>query len=228
MAAKKEKLKEFHQNRIIESAKILFADKGVNNASMDDIASHADYSKTTLYAYFKSKDEIIDRVILEHITFLKTAVETALNANPDFPGGYFAVCNELVYFYEKYPVYFELFQGEIKIPDDDNAEQGREEIHFSDFSPDARHNDSVIACIFEIGEKINATIEAYIKTHTKTREISLDISPLQAAFTLWSGLSGIITAANKKELYIKKSMGISKKEFMQNGFELLLKSIIKR
>jgi AcrR family transcriptional regulator len=51
MSAKKEKLKEFHKNNIIESAKALFAERGTDRTSMDDIAKVADYSKTTLYDF---------------------------------------------------------------------------------------------------------------------------------------------------------------------------------
>lgn len=49
--------------------------------------------------------------------------------------------------------------------------------------------------------------------------------PLQATFTLWAAISGIITLANKKEVYIRRAMGISKEEFMRGGFDLLLKSL---
>lgn len=48
---------------IILSAKKLFTEKGYENTSMDDIASHAEFSKTTLYKYFKSKDVLLSNIL---------------------------------------------------------------------------------------------------------------------------------------------------------------------
>jgi len=172
---------------------------------MDDIASRAEYSKTTVYAYFKSKDEIFNHIISEHISLLKTAIEKALHTNPGFPEGYYAVCSTLADFYSSYPVYFESILGEIKLPQSE---------------PDV-----ILMKIYGIGEEINGIIGEYIKTHMDSGRIRLTLPPLQATFTLWSTLSGIVVMAHKKEVYINKAMGISKEKFMQDGFDLLLKPI---
>jgi AcrR family transcriptional regulator len=207
MPAKKEKLKEFHRKNIIETAKALFAERGIDRTSMDDIAKKAEYSKTTLYAYFKSKDEIFNHITFEQITRLKVIVEGALSENTNFPDGYYAVCNAIAAFYGECPVYFESILGEIKIP----QSQGESE--------------SILAEVYKVGEELNAIIESYIKTHTVSGRIRLGVSPLQTTFTLWSALSGIITMAHKKELYLDKAMNITKEQFMQDGFEMLLKCI---
>jgi AcrR family transcriptional regulator len=54
----KDRRSEFNRGNILDAAKRLFADKGVAQTTVDDVAREADYSKSTLYAYFKSKDEI--------------------------------------------------------------------------------------------------------------------------------------------------------------------------
>lgn len=43
---------------VLEAAIKLFAENGVENTSMDDIARAADYTRRTLYSYFKSHDDI--------------------------------------------------------------------------------------------------------------------------------------------------------------------------
>ena len=55
---KKEALMKFNQDNILLAARHLFESKGIASTTMDDIAKQADYSKSTLYVYFKSKDEI--------------------------------------------------------------------------------------------------------------------------------------------------------------------------
>ena len=205
MPAKKEKLREFNKNNIIESAKILFAEKGVHNTTMDDIAAHSEYSKTTLYAYFKSKDEIFDHVMLKYMVLRKSMFEKALEANPGFPQGYYALCDALVDFYESEPVYFEKMLGDIK------------------FSLDEA--DEVLLKIYKVGEETNAIIEGYFGKHMELGNIHLESSPFQVTFTFWAALGGVIVLAHKKELYLSQAKGLTRQEFMKNAFEILLKSI---
>jgi AcrR family transcriptional regulator len=51
----------------LNAARGLFADKGVENTSMEDIATAAEYTRRTLYSYFKSHDEICLLVLAEDL-----------------------------------------------------------------------------------------------------------------------------------------------------------------
>lgn len=51
------------RERFIEVARQLFARKGVENTTMNDIASASDKGRRTIYTYFKSKREIFNAVI---------------------------------------------------------------------------------------------------------------------------------------------------------------------
>ena len=53
--SKKQALTEFHRGSILAAAERLFAEKGTEKTTMDDIAREAEYSKATLYVYFQSK-----------------------------------------------------------------------------------------------------------------------------------------------------------------------------
>lgn len=50
---------------ILQAAETIFAQKGYSLTSVDDIADEAQFSKATLYRYFKSKSEIFSAVILQ-------------------------------------------------------------------------------------------------------------------------------------------------------------------
>ncbi|MCP4573529.1 MAG: helix-turn-helix transcriptional regulator [bacterium] len=52
---------------ILEGTRRVFAEKGVENTSMEDIAAAVDYTRRTLYAYFKSRDEICLAVFMEDL-----------------------------------------------------------------------------------------------------------------------------------------------------------------
>jgi len=51
------------RDRFIEVARQLFARKGVENTTMNDIASASDKGRRTIYTYFKSKRDIFNAVI---------------------------------------------------------------------------------------------------------------------------------------------------------------------
>jgi AcrR family transcriptional regulator len=205
--SKKQRLSEFNRNNILNAAKQLFLEKGITQATMDNIAKQAECSKSTIYVYFKSKEEIFDYIILEYFTLLKDGIEDALADAKDFPDGFFAICNTAARFYDDYPLYFDSILSEIKITEDES--------------------NSALFQIYVVGEQINDMMESYFKTHISNGSIRNDLPSLpQTIFALWGGICGIILLANKKEEYIRHRMQVSKEVFMQNGFTLLLQSIL--
>lgn len=59
---RKERERANRRREIIDAAQDLFTSKGFENTTMEEIAEKAEFGKPTLYAYFKSKDEILFRV----------------------------------------------------------------------------------------------------------------------------------------------------------------------
>lgn len=51
------------QQRILEAASEIFADKGFDGARVDEIAEKAEVNKALIYYYFKSKEEILDELL---------------------------------------------------------------------------------------------------------------------------------------------------------------------
>ncbi len=49
---------EFRRRHILDRARELILSKGVRETSMEEIARAADYTRRTLYSYFRSRDEI--------------------------------------------------------------------------------------------------------------------------------------------------------------------------
>lgn len=73
------------RDKFIEVARQLFARKGVENTTMNDIASASDKGRRTIYTYFKSKREIFNAVIESETDQLHSKLETivAKNISPD-------------------------------------------------------------------------------------------------------------------------------------------------
>ena len=68
---------EDKQRAIVESAAQVFAEQGMDKASMAQIASQAQVSKALLYHYYPSKTALISAIILTHLEEVDAAVEQA-------------------------------------------------------------------------------------------------------------------------------------------------------
>ena len=53
----------------------------------------------------------------------------------------------------------------------------------------------------------------------------LSVGP--TVFTLWAALGSLIEMAGSKEAYLAEQMGLSREEFLQYGFQMLLASVKK-
>jgi AcrR family transcriptional regulator len=75
-----EREKERRKLEIIEAAERLFADKGFENVKMEDVARVSEFSRKTLYAYFKNKEDLYMLVYLKiskvRWNLLSTALQT--------------------------------------------------------------------------------------------------------------------------------------------------------
>jgi len=73
--------RKVRQQVVLDAARKAFAEKGIENTRMEDIALAADYTRRTLYAYFRGRDEICLLVLLEDMearwAYQKAAVVAA-------------------------------------------------------------------------------------------------------------------------------------------------------
>ncbi|MBN2227698.1 MAG: TetR/AcrR family transcriptional regulator [candidate division Zixibacteria bacterium] len=60
------------------AARTLFAEKGIENTSMEDIARAVEYTRRTLYAYFAGRDEICTQVFIDDLAARWSAQRDAL------------------------------------------------------------------------------------------------------------------------------------------------------
>lgn len=65
------------QSGILDSAAAVFAEQGMDKASMAQIASHSGVSKALLYHYYPSKDALIFAIIQSHLSNLDIAITAA-------------------------------------------------------------------------------------------------------------------------------------------------------
>lgn len=80
---RKEREREARQRAILEAAKEVFLEKGIELATMEEIAGRAELGKGTLYFYFKGKEEIALALLREGVEELFREVEGAFERSRD-------------------------------------------------------------------------------------------------------------------------------------------------
>lgn len=206
---KKEPLIRFHQQNILAAAEQLFSEKGVRQTTMDDISRAAEYSKSTIYVYFHSKDEIYNHIIYGYMCSLKDTLRDCIREARDFESCYFAVCDRLCSLYADKPMYFTSILGNISVDGQALAES------------------EILRRIYDTGEEINDILTACFEQGIRENYLRQDLIILPAVFTLWASLGSLIPMAYEKEAYLENRMGMKRPDFLQYGFRLLLASLKK-
>ena len=80
---KAEKMELFHRDNIANAAEKLFSVNGIEKTSMDQIAKEADYSKSTIYVYFKNKEEIVLYLVLKGMNEISSNIEEVVDNKSD-------------------------------------------------------------------------------------------------------------------------------------------------
>ena len=73
--SRKQAERETRKKLILNSALEVFKTKGLEHATMDEIAQEADFGKATLYYYYKSKEEIFSTILIKGWTALWDGIE---------------------------------------------------------------------------------------------------------------------------------------------------------
>ncbi|WP_321383841.1 TetR/AcrR family transcriptional regulator [uncultured Enterococcus sp.] len=201
---KREAVIQFHKERILEAAESLFLDNGVETTTMDMIAKEANYSKTTLYKYFESKQEIYYTVTYRSFVMQKKILEEVIAEEQNFFDQYFSLCQEMVNFQKKYPLYFDTLLETIDI----NSEL------------------PILNAIYDIGEEINGILQQLLEKGVADGMISSEIKFPEVIYLMWSSISGIIRMADKKEAYFTQTSDMSLTAFRNYGFKILLQGLM--
>lgn len=209
MGRRKKEPRSVHRENIASAASVLFMEKGIAAASMDEIAKAAGYSKATLYVYFENKEEIVGLLVLESMKKLDGYIDAALAQQETTRKRYDCICRGLARYQEEFPFYFKMVLDQINI-DFENR----------DYLPEEKET-------YQVGEEINEKMKAFLADGMKNGDLREDLEVMPTIFNFWGMLSGIIQLAANKEEYIEKSMGLSKMQFLEYGFHMLYCSIAK-
>ena len=181
VAAKRLRGKEQRRNRIISAAERVFFSRGIETATMDEIAEVADISKGLLYVYFKSKEDLYNAVCYRGLRMLRQSFLRAIAQHDTGMQRIRAIGYTYVTFAQRFPDYFSTIVYQA-------AQEAGDE------------PDSYAAASETERDKILGLVADAIRLGIEDHSIRPDIDPMEAAVMLWGQMHGVIQVAVLKNI----------------------------
>lgn len=183
ISERKQREKELRRQSIILSAENVFFSKGIQNATVDEIAEVAELSKGTVYLYFKDKEELIAAVFYRGISILQKMMADASLQQKKAVDKIRTLGKVYLDFAKQYPNHFSLL-----------FEKALHTIESDSTRPESQ------ACI-NTGIQTLSMLKMTIMEGMTDGTIRRDIDPGQLALILWGEIHGVIAIASREENY---------------------------
>jgi len=205
---RKEREKEARREEIVGAAEKIFFEKGLAQATMDEIAEAAELSKGTLYLYYKSKEDLYLSVAMKGSEILyQLFLRVVESGEPTIK--MIAGLGEAYYEYFKtYRNYFRMYYF---------FENPQVQ---SQVSPEMR--DVCQQCDRNIWDLVVSVLQRGIDEGVLRK----DLDPLEAGVMLWSNSNGIMRIMDRQEDYWKERMGLNLEKMMRKSNRMLVEGMM--
>ncbi len=205
---RKEREKEQRRDEIVRAATAVFFEKGLPNATMDEIAEAAELSKGTLYLYFKSKEDLYLAVTSDGFDILSGMFQQTIDASSSTLEALQKLGDTYYAFFTQHRNYFRMFQyfqnpglhKQVSIEMMDSCQS---------------HNQRAWQTVVRLLEK--GMEEGILRT---------DMTPSEMAVALWSSANAIMLQIDHQYEEWKSSMGIDLEHLLNKTNRLLLETVL--
>jgi AcrR family transcriptional regulator len=207
IAERREREREQRRNDIINAAEEVFFARGLEAATMDDVAEQAELSKGTLYLYFKSKEELYLAIHLRGNQILKDMFLTASKKYDTGLENTRAIGQAYYEYYRKYPDYFNAM------------------IYYESRNIDYNDKESVAMQCVALGRETIEILTRALEQGINDGSIRPTIDARKTAICLWGQSTGIIQITAMKGEMIRHSHGIAEQDLIEYSFDLVYHSL---
>lgn len=181
---------------------------------MDHIAKEAEFTKKTIYSYFKSKEELYFEIMLSTFNALNELFDNVVSDNIES-----SETEKIKKLGEAFIEFSKIHPGYFKaIADYENKE----------FDFQINDDNSLIKKCYIAGQYSIEILNNCIINGIKKGELIDYIDSYTICLMLWSSLTGYMGLLSKKEKYIKEYYNKNTDNLMEDGMELLLRAIRKK
>ena len=208
---RKRQEKEIKRKDNINAAERVFFSKGFENASMDEVAKEAEFSKRTVYLYFNSKEQIYFEIMIRGYRLMIQMIENSFQTKP--PRNALEELRNIFFtffeFSRDYPEYFKAIM----------------EYETKDSNDQLSVKDESKAGCYRLGEMIFGYLFRALQKGVAEGTLRSGLDTEQAALILWACTIGVYNTGKKKGDYLKNYHGVDPNEFISESFQLIMRLI---
>lgn len=200
---KKDAVAALHRENIVRAAAALFAQKGFDASSIDDIARESGYSRRTIYIYGKSKENLLCLAIAQELRTLRDGLRRTQEISGFF-AQYDAICAELLAFHRRCPLSTSVVRKSAVSDNPLPAEQ----------------------LILSLGTEINALLADFLAQGQREGLVRPDVLPALDAQLLTTALEAQFSLWDARKDYLISVFSLDEKAFLARVREQLLRGLL--
>lgn len=200
---KKDAVAALHRENIVRAAAALFAQKGFDASSIDDIARESGYSRRTIYIYGKSKENLLCLAIAQELRTLRDGLRRTQEISGFF-AQYDAICAELLAFHRRCPLSTSVARKSAVSDNPLPAEQ----------------------LILSLGTEINALLADFLAQGQREGLVRPDVFPALDAQLFTTALEAQFSLWDTRKDYLISVFSLDEKAFLARVREQLLRGLL--
>jgi AcrR family transcriptional regulator len=202
IAVRREEEKERRRAEILDAAETLYAKKGWDGLTVDQVARTARLSRALVYVYFRDKEDLLFAIGERAMQLLRDRFLAAAAGTARGMDQVDAIGRAYMGYAHEFPHYFDFCT--------------RFQSHSADADPSTNEGACQVA-----GDQLISTVVQAIETGIRDGSIRADVGdPLLLALTLWAFTHGIIQIAMAKGPDLARR-GVAIQDFSNYAFQLL-------
>lgn len=205
---RKEREKEQRREEIVKAATKVFFEKGLQSATMDEIADVAELSKGTIYLYYKSKEDLYLAVMNVGSTILFDMFDRAVAKAPSTIDRLLILADTYKEFFGQHRNYFRMFHF-----------LQNQQLH-KQVSPEMRE----ISRLHQ--QRVWDLAVGILRRGAEEGLLRRDIDPAEMAVVLWSATNSLLMQIDYQYEHWKHALGIDMERVLRHSTNLLLEAIM--
>lgn len=194
---------------IVDCTLKVLEEKTFHQITMRDVIRETGFSQGAVYKYYNNLEEILSVIICDGMKKMKALLENCLADYVDFDRCCKNICSCMIELYEDSPAIFEALLEEVS------------------YCTEMKGGNDTLFEIYQVGEELDEIIISLLQKGIDCGSVKSDLNLNIAVFYLWSGIGQIIIFSYKKQKYIEQQLGMERKEYMEQSFDLIIRSIKK-
>lgn len=196
---------ETRKQQILLAAEIVLLKEGIENFTIDQVISHAQIAKGTVYKYYKSRDHLFAEMSVKSVEMLFISFKSSVLGEVSSIGKIQSVIKSCYQFYRNYPQYYGLLN------------------YFEHADINANEKQQYM----EISKQLQVFIEKIIEEGKSSGEITTSVSSQFIDFIIWSSTVGMIQFIENKKNLIPDLKMVNQEHLINDFAKMITAGLIK-